>query len=163
MANVILLFLSYCCASLAYQLGPPVRTATRVSHAMAATDTKYRLNNYILAGPLTPLGNNVLVKPSKLQEKTRGGLFVQNAACEASQNGLVVAAGPGRTHPGSGELHTCPVEVGDLVLLSASQNPSSTTSARAHTTTLPHHVMPHPTKRVARQWEHATHAMRARR
>ncbi len=43
--------------SLAYQIGPAIRThGTRAS---ACTMEEYRLNNYILPGPVKPLGNQV--------------------------------------------------------------------------------------------------------
>ena len=43
--------------SLAYQLGPAVRT--HGARAPACTMGEYRLNNYILPGPVKPLGNQV--------------------------------------------------------------------------------------------------------
>jgi chaperonin GroES len=104
---------------LAYSLGP-LRPA--VSHSrsclMGATMQEYKLNNYVLDGPLSPLSNQVLVKMSKAEEKTTGGLFVPAAATEKPREGLVVAVGPGRTHPDTGALLPVPVASGDIVLLS---------------------------------------------
>eukprot|EP00322_Chrysochromulina_rotalis_P015954 CAMPEP_0115840770 /NCGR_PEP_ID=MMETSP0287-20121206/6942_1 /TAXON_ID=412157 /ORGANISM="Chrysochromulina rotalis, Strain UIO044" /LENGTH=208 /DNA_ID=CAMNT_0003294391 /DNA_START=121 /DNA_END=747 /DNA_ORIENTATION=- len=79
---------------------------------------EYRLNNYILPGPVKPVGNQVLVKMRKLEEKTGGGLFVPTADTEKPKEGIVVASGPGRVNAESGELIPNPVSEGDLVLLS---------------------------------------------
>ena len=101
--------------SLAYTLGPSApRHAPRAQVRMA----EYRLNNYILDGPMKPLGNQVLVKMRKVSEQTDGGLFVPTADSEKPKEGFVVAAGPGSVHPETGELIACPVKEGDLVLLS---------------------------------------------
>lgn len=77
----------------------------------------HRLNNYNLPGPLSPLGNNVMVKPNKVDDKSTGGLFLATEQGERPKDGVVVSAGPGKTHPDSGVLHPCPVKVGDLVML----------------------------------------------
>jgi chaperonin GroES len=79
---------------------------------------EYRLNNYILPGPMKPLGNQVLVKPRKLEDKTDGGLFVPTAESEKPKEAFVIAAGPGEVNAETGELIGCPVKEGDLVLLS---------------------------------------------
>jgi len=79
---------------------------------------EYRLNNYVLPGPLQPLNNQALVKMRAIQEQTGGGLFVPTEDTEKPKEGLVIAAGPGVTHPESGKLLANPVKEGDLVLLS---------------------------------------------
>jgi len=85
---------------------------------MVAAEEQYRLNNYILSGPLRPVGNQVLIKPRKVEEKSAGGLlFVANPEVERPKEGLVVAAGPGKTDPLTGKLLANPVKNGDLVLL----------------------------------------------
>jgi len=101
--------------SLAYQLGPPA-TRPHVRSASCSMDG-YRLNNYILPGPMKPLGNQVLVKPRKLEDKTDGGLFVPTAEAEKPKEAFVIAAGPGEVNAETGELIGCPVKEGDLVLL----------------------------------------------
>jgi len=101
--------------SLAYQLGSP---AVRSQLRAPSCSMELRLNNYILPGPLQPLGNQVLVKPRKLEDKTDGGLFVPTAESEKPKEGFVIAAGPGTVSAETGEMIECPVKEGDLVLLS---------------------------------------------
>ena len=49
-------------SSLAYQLGPPaVRPAHRA--AQSAVVMEYKLNNYMLPGPMQPLSNQVRLCP----------------------------------------------------------------------------------------------------
>uniref|UniRef100_A0A7S2IT45 20 kDa chaperonin, chloroplastic n=1 Tax=Haptolina brevifila TaxID=156173 RepID=A0A7S2IT45_9EUKA len=102
--------------SLTYNLGPPPTRPHLRSSSCAMEE--YRLNNYILPGPMKPLGNQVLVKPRKLEDKTDGGLFVPTAESEKPKEAFVIAAGPGEVNAETGELIGCPVKEGDLVLLS---------------------------------------------
>jgi len=63
----------------------------------------------------------VLVKLSKKNDRTAGGLFVASGAGETdelSSEGIVVAAGPGRIHEDTGTLLPLKLSAGDLVLLS---------------------------------------------
>lgn len=78
----------------------------------------YRLNNYVLPGPLKPLNNQALVKLRQKSEQTGGGLFVPTEETEKPKEGIVIAAGPGKQHPDTGKLLECPVKEGELVLLS---------------------------------------------
>jgi len=78
---------------------------------------EYRLNNYMLPGPLNVLNNQVLVKLSKADDKTAGGLFVASEESSKPREGIVVAAGPGRTHPETGKLLANSITEGDYVLL----------------------------------------------
>lgn len=78
---------------------------------------QYRLNNYELSGPITPLNNQVLVKFSKVDDRTTGGLFVATEEAQKPREGIVVSAGPGVKHPETNVLLPCPVKKGDLVLL----------------------------------------------
>jgi len=77
----------------------------------------YQINNYALPGPLTPLGNQVLVKLRKVDDKTSGGLFVPTEEVEKPKEGVVVLVGPGKALPMTGVTQECPVKVGDVVLL----------------------------------------------
>lgn len=45
---------------------------------------------------VTPLGDGVFVRPQVRDEKTRGGIFLPDTAKEKPQEGVVIAAGPGR-------------------------------------------------------------------
>jgi len=94
-----------------YQLVP-----ARVSRHQPVV-MEYRLNNYVLPGPLQPLNNQALVKLSKASDKTDGGLFVASTVTEKPREGTVVAAGPGMTHPDTGKLLASPLEEGDYVLM----------------------------------------------
>lgn len=101
---------------LSYHVGPVGHAPTRVR--ASAPSMEYRLNNYILPGALQALGNQVLVKLRKVDDKTVGGLFVPTAETEKTGEGVVVAAGPGRIHTDTGKLMASPVTVGDVVLMS---------------------------------------------
>ena len=48
---------------LGYQLGPAVVTPVRGRTAATIVMDEYRLNNYILPGPMKPLGNQVHCQP----------------------------------------------------------------------------------------------------
>lgn len=64
---------------------------------------------------LKPLADRVVVKPSKAEEKTKGGIIVPDTAKEKPVWGEVVAAGPGRVSD-DGKLIAMEVKVGDQVL-----------------------------------------------
>jgi chaperonin GroES len=76
------------------------------------------LNNTRINRPLQPLGNQVLVRVRRADEKTGGGLFVPTEAAEKPKEGFVVAVGPGTLDEDTGKLTPCMVAPGDLVLLS---------------------------------------------
>ncbi|MDK2821670.1 MAG: chaperonin GroES [Clostridia bacterium] len=61
-----------------------------------------------------PLGDRVLLKPVKAEEKTAAGIFLPDAAKERPQQGEVVAVGPGRILD-NGERAELQVKVGDKV------------------------------------------------
>jgi chaperonin GroES len=64
---------------------------------------------------LKPLADRIIVRPSKAEEKTKGGIIVPDTAKEKPVWGEVIAAGPGRI---SDEGKTIPpeIKVGDKVL-----------------------------------------------
>ena len=95
--------------------GPSRSASSRQLHAVMQ---EYKLNNMALPGPLQPLEDQLLVKTSKYDDKTSGGLFVPAAATEKPREGTVIAAGPGKPHEKSGKVIECPVKAGDLVLMS---------------------------------------------
>lgn len=64
---------------------------------------------------LKPLADRVVVKPSKAEEKTKGGIIVPDTAKEKPVWGEVIAAGPGRTSD-EGKHIALEVKVGDKVL-----------------------------------------------
>lgn len=63
---------------------------------------------------LKPLGNRVLVKRSKA-EVSKGGILLPETAQEKPKEGVVIAAGPGKTDK-QGTLQPLTVKVGDKVL-----------------------------------------------
>lgn len=64
---------------------------------------------------LKPLGDRVVIKVKKEEEKTEGGLILTASAKEAPQTGEVVAVGTGHM-TNNGERIPVDVKVGDVVL-----------------------------------------------
>ena len=64
---------------------------------------------------LKPLADRVVVRPSKAEEKTKGGIIVPDTAKEKPVWGEVIAAGPGRTSD-DGKQILMEIKVGDNVL-----------------------------------------------
>ena len=62
-----------------------------------------------------PLGDRVLVKRVKEEEKTKGGIIIPDTAQEKPQEGEVVAVGPGARDE-DGEYIKPDVKVGDRIL-----------------------------------------------
>ncbi len=59
---------------------------------------------------IKPLADRVLVEPKEAETKTASGLFIPDTAKEKPQQGVVVAAGPGKKD------EPMEVKVGDTVL-----------------------------------------------
>ena len=64
---------------------------------------------------LKPLADRVVVRPSKAEEKTKGGIIVPDTAKEKPVWGEVIATGPGRVAD-DGKKVPMEVKVGDRVL-----------------------------------------------
>jgi chaperonin GroES len=64
---------------------------------------------------LRPLGDRVIVEPAEGEEVTAGGILLPETAKEKPQQGLIVAAGPGRRDD-NGKLVQMDVKTGDKVL-----------------------------------------------
>lgn len=64
---------------------------------------------------LRPLGDRVLVKPDKAEQKTASGLYISSGAQEKPQRGTVVAVGAGKIDD-NGERLPMDVKVGDVVI-----------------------------------------------
>ena len=58
---------------------------------------------------LKPLGDRVIVEPIEKEEMTAAGIYVPETAKEKPQEGLVVAAGPGRVNEETGKRGTMDV------------------------------------------------------
>ena len=69
-----------------------------------------------MAVNLTPIGDRIVVEPSKESEtKSAGGIFIPDTARDKPQTGKVVAVGPGRVTDG-GKRIPMSVKSGDKVL-----------------------------------------------
>src|SRR2546428_12197886 len=66
---------------------------------------------------LKPLSDRVIVKAITAEETTRGGIVLPDTAKEKTQEGEVVAVGPGRVLD-SGKVAAMDVKVGDRVVYS---------------------------------------------
>ena len=64
---------------------------------------------------LQPLGDRLVVKPTQSEEKTKSGIYIPDTAKEKSQEGKVVAVGPGRMTD-EGKRIPMDVEVGDIII-----------------------------------------------
>jgi chaperonin GroES len=62
-----------------------------------------------------PLGDRVLIKIQEGENKTAGGIIIPQTAQEKTQNGVVVAVGPG-TKNDKGVLEPVPVAEGQKVM-----------------------------------------------
>lgn len=64
---------------------------------------------------LEPLGDRLVIEPIQEADVTRGGILKPDIAKESPQEGLVLAAGPGRMND-AGVMLPMPVQPGDRVL-----------------------------------------------
>jgi chaperonin GroES len=64
---------------------------------------------------LKPLDNRVVVEQVEAEEKTKGGIFLPDAAKEKPQIGVVIAAGPGKLQD-DGKRSAMSVSKGDKVI-----------------------------------------------
>ena len=62
-----------------------------------------------------PLHDRILVKRLESEAKSKGGIIIPDTAKEKPQEGLVIAAGPGRVND-DGKLMPLDVKKGDKVL-----------------------------------------------
>ena len=67
---------------------------------------------------LKPLGDRVVVKPSKAVEQTKSGLFIPDSAKEKPVRGTVVAVGDGRWDEEGSKRIPLDVKDGDTILYS---------------------------------------------
>jgi chaperonin GroES len=90
---------------------------TTIAAATAATTTTTTtLDGRKIQGDLTPLNNFILVRAAKAIEETTGGILLTGKAKQVKSEGVVVAVGPGKTHPDSGILIPMPVVPGNHVV-----------------------------------------------
>lgn len=70
-----------------------------------------------MAIKMQPMADLVLVKPSKKEEVSRGGIVLPDSAKEKPQEGDVLAVGPGRVSE-AGKKIPMEIAVGDVVVYS---------------------------------------------
>ena len=80
-----------------------------------ATTATHTLNGRSIAGPMKPVGQNLLVKVAEAEEETAGGLILTTANQEKPTHGVAVAVGEGK-FLASGTKVPVPVSPGDVVL-----------------------------------------------
>jgi chaperonin GroES len=68
-----------------------------------------------MAVKLQPMGNRLVVKPMQTEEKTKSGIYLPDTAKEKSQEGKVIAVGPGKVTD-DGKRIPMEVEVGDIII-----------------------------------------------
>ena len=66
---------------------------------------------------LRPLGDRVVIKPSAREEVTKSGIVLPETAKEKPQEGVILAAGPGKILD-DGKREAMDVKVGEKVLYS---------------------------------------------
>ena len=64
---------------------------------------------------LRPLGDRVVIEPTPREEMTKSGIVLPDTAKEKPQEGLIVAAGPGRVLD-DGKREAMDIKKGDKVL-----------------------------------------------
>jgi chaperonin GroES len=68
-----------------------------------------------MAVKLQPMGDRLVVKPTQSDEKTKSGIYLPDTAKEKSQEGKVIAVGPGKMSD-EGKRIPMDVEVGDIII-----------------------------------------------
>jgi len=68
-----------------------------------------------MAVKIKPLGDRVLIQPSKEEEVRKSGIIIPDTAKEKPVEGSVVAVGPGRVKD-DGNIQPMSVKVGDKVI-----------------------------------------------
>lgn len=67
---------------------------------------------------IKPLGDRLVVKQIEAEEKTKGGIILPDTAKEKPKEGVVEAAGPGRTLE-DGKIQPLSIKVGDHILFTS--------------------------------------------
>jgi chaperonin GroES len=95
-------------------LGSTLRAST--SETATSSGSKYTLDGDEIRGPLTPLGNLVLVRVKDTLTATLGGILLPDESKERPTEGLVIHAGPGKIHPFTAVRIHNPIKEGMSVL-----------------------------------------------
>lgn len=89
---------------------------SKTSESSTTTTSTTTLDGRKIVGTIVPLNDFILVKSAKAIVETTGGILLTGKAKQVKTEGLVVAAGPGRTHPDSGLVFAMPVVEGETVV-----------------------------------------------
>ena len=79
---------------------------------------------------IRPLHDRVLVKRLEGEEKTKGGIIIPDSAKEKPQEGLIVAAGPGRVNE-EGKVTPLDVKKGTRSSSASTRATRSTSTAKS--------------------------------
>jgi len=71
--------------------------------------------NKVAEKKLRPLGDRVVIKPTEREDMTKSGIVLPDTAKEKPQEGVILAAGPGKIDD-NGKREPMDVKVGDKVL-----------------------------------------------
>lgn len=96
-------------------IAAPFATPTTVA-LMSSVLPVTTLDGNEIRGPITPLGNLVLVKVKDTLTASSGGILLPDQSKERPTEGLVLQAGPGKLHPVTGTRITNPIQQGMSVL-----------------------------------------------
>jgi chaperonin GroES len=80
---------------------------------------------------IRPLGDRLLVKRVKEEEKTKGGIIIPDTAKEKPQEGKVMAVGKGKVTE-AGKLLTPEVKAGDTILFGKYSGSEVTLNGEEH-------------------------------
>jgi chaperonin GroES len=94
-----------------------LRRITTSLRALAAPATGvYTLDGEEIRGPITPVGNFILVRVKDTLTATSGGILLPDQSKQRATEGLVIAAGPGKVHPFTAVRIHNPIKEGMSVL-----------------------------------------------
>jgi len=92
------------------------KQSCKKSPKLVSLRESHTLDGEEIRGPITPLGNFILVSPKEVVSATQGGILLPDESQERPSEGEVIAAGPGKIHPHTGVRITNPVTTGMIVV-----------------------------------------------
>uniref|UniRef100_A0A7S1ZF55 20 kDa chaperonin, chloroplastic n=1 Tax=Trieres chinensis TaxID=1514140 RepID=A0A7S1ZF55_TRICV len=104
------------CGEVAAFSPPAFLRTQRAATAAAPLFAECTLDGETIRGPITPLGNYVLVQEKDVLTSTEGGIVLPDQSKERACEGEVLAAGPGKLHPHTGVRIVNPITEGMSVL-----------------------------------------------
>jgi len=87
-----------------------------ITHAFQELSAVITLDGQEIRGPITPLGNFILVRTKDTLDATSGGILLPDQSQERPTEGEVISAGPGKLHPHTGVRISNPVSEGMSVV-----------------------------------------------